>query len=100
MQDFREFLRLHLVKVLLAGLQFLEGLHDGLGHSAMRFGGPADDSELLAGGDPLVAVVVVEAEPQQGGSLGRFPWGSVSLLLWNHAVTVSGLAGVSSGFSA
>jgi hypothetical protein len=47
------------VEGFAAGLELLESLHDGLGHTVMRFGGAADDGELLAGGEPFVAIGVV-----------------------------------------
>lgn len=81
------------MQVLSATLQLLEGFNDGLGHATVRFFGTSDDGELFAGGDALVTVFVVETDAEQSG------FGRTFFRLIRHAVTVSGLVAVSSGFS-
>lgn len=92
-ENLSEFRRLDLVKGLPAGLELLESLYDGLGHTVMSFGGAADDGELFTGGKAFVAVGVVQADAEEAG-LGR---GGFSL--FGHASNVLAVAGVSSGFS-
>src|ERR1700733_5490106 len=91
--DFAEFGRLNVLEGLAALLELLEGLDDRLGQAFVGFRGTADDGELVAGRYALMAVVVVEAQPQEpGGRPGFFS-------LFGHAGTVSGLGRVSSRFS-
>ena len=59
----------------------------------MSLGGAADDGELLAGGEPFVAVGVAQSESEEAGfGRGRFS-------LVGHASNVLVAAAVSSGFS-
>jgi hypothetical protein len=62
--------------------------------------GAADEEKLVAGGDPLVAVVAAEGEPEQSGlALGLPLAGRFLGRFFANAVTVSGLVAVSSGIS-
>jgi len=93
MQDFREFVGFDVVQLFSALLQFLESLHYGFCHPAMRFSRAAHDRKLFAGRDALVPVVIVQADTEEGGR----PFGP--LLFLAHAVTVVGLAPLSSAIS-
>lgn len=93
MQDFGEFGGLDVLELFAALFELLEGLDDGLGHAAVRLFGTADNGELFAGGDALVAVLMVEADAEEGGGRGQF-------FLFAHAVTVSATGRLSSGISA
>ena len=55
-----------LAQVLSALLELLEGLDDRLRHALVGLGRAPEYRELLSRGDPLVTVVVVEAEPEKG----------------------------------
>src|ERR1044071_4846189 len=94
--DLRELLQLDLMEVFAAAFQLLESLHHGLGHAPVRLLGAAHDGELFARRDALVAVVVVQAEAQQGGARRGL---LLTAFLGAHAVTLLGTGGVSSGFS-
>src|ERR1035437_8932033 len=98
LDNFGELLRFHLMQLLLACPQLLESFHDSLGHPTVRLLRTADDGELFAGGDALVAVVVVEADAQQR-RMQRLASRGFPFFLRSHTVTVAGSAGVSSGFS-
>ena len=54
-------------EVFVATFELLEGLDGGLGHALVGFGGAADEDEFFAGGDALVAVLVVEADADEAG---------------------------------
>ena len=65
----------------------------------MRLLRAADEDEFIPGGDPLVAVLIIEADAQQAFDRGptlpaRGFLGGVA-----HEVTVGGMPVVSSGFS-
>ncbi len=59
-------------EVFAALFQLLEGFDDGLGHAPMRLLGAADDRELFARGQAFVAVLIVEAEADEGGGFLAF----------------------------
>ena len=93
MDDLSEFGVLNFGEGFAAIFKLLEGFHGGLGEAVMGGGGAANDGELLAGGEALVAVVVVETYAEEAG------FRRATFSIFNHASTVSGSAGVSSGFS-
>ena len=91
MDDFDELRRLEVLQLLAAAFQFLEGLDRRLGHPAVRLFRSTHDGELLALGDPFVAVLVVEADAQQPRLA------PAGLLVIFNAGTLPGSAGRSSG---
>ena len=91
MDDFRQFLVRNVVDGFPSVFQFLEGLDGGLGHVLMRFRRAADQREILPTGDPLVPVLVVEADAKK--------MGSSLLFLVHRSCKLFQDAGLSSGFS-
>ena len=69
MNNLGQFVRFDGLQGLAALLEGLEGLDDGLGHAAVGLLGATDDGELLGGGQPLVAVGMVEADAQEVNEL-------------------------------
>lgn len=97
--NFPELARVDGLERLGASLQLFEGFEHRLRHHLVRFLRAADEREFLPGRDALVSILVVKADPEDAtdpGALG----GTRALWLFAHAVTVGGIAGVSSGFSA
>ena len=75
-----EFLRFHLVELLLAFSQVLESLAYRLGHLFVRLLGSAEDGKLLSFGDAYVSIVAVKSESKQMSLAFCFWFG----LSWLH----------------
>ena len=103
MHDFGELAGIDGFEGAVAAFEFFERFEGGLGHTDVGFGGTAEEHEFFAAGDTFVAVVVVEAEPEEGGGLGGARGGVFWLLRFfgrlAHRANVGASVGVSSGFS-
>ena len=98
MDNFGELARIDIFQAFVASLELFKSFQGGLGHAAVGFLGAADENELIALGEALVAVVVIQAEPKQAGDFGRgFAGGGCRFFA--HGDNVLASAGVSSGFS-
>lgn len=71
MDNLGEFTPINILQTLIAAFQFLEGLYHGLSHAAVGFLRTADEHELFALGDPLVAVLIIQANADQTSRLVR-----------------------------
>jgi hypothetical protein len=58
-ENLGELVRIDLMQRFSAGFKFFERFHYRLRHPLVSLGGAADDGELLAGGEPFVAIGVV-----------------------------------------
>lgn len=56
------------LQALTLAVEVLEGFHEGLGHPFMCFGGATDHGKLLGLREALMAIAVVEADPEKGGT--------------------------------
>jgi|GEM_PF-3776278 len=64
MQNFRQLVRFDVMQLFPALFQLFKCFYDRLGHSAVGLRRPAHNCELFACGNPLVAILIVEADAQ------------------------------------
>lgn len=94
MKNLCKLIWLDLLEGFAALLQLFEGFQNRLSHTTVGLLRTAEDGELLSGCDSLVPVTIIEAEAKKGGLRCWFVFP-----LFCHAVTVLGLAALSSGIS-